>query len=96
MPRATVTHLGNPLAFLQRACNGSLDKLDVLEGYRQVVTANLLANLDASRRSVRALGLEDLWELSDALNAALTAAQADPKFKPWPAVADIARTRPDL
>lgn len=53
-------------------------------------------DLDAIRRGVRALGFEDLWGLSDALDSAMSAAQADPKFKPWPAVADIARARPEL
>lgn len=40
-------------------------------------------DLDAIRQGVRTLGFDDLWGISDPLDAALAAATSDPRFKPW-------------
>lgn len=40
-------------------------------------------DLDAIRQGIRTLGFDDLWGISAPLDAALTAATNDPRFKPW-------------
>ncbi|KHK96540.1 hypothetical protein LK09_14405 [Microbacterium mangrovi] len=40
-------------------------------------------DLDAIRNGIRALGFDDLWGISAALDEAMTSAQRDPRFVPW-------------
>lgn len=40
-------------------------------------------DLTAIRNGIRALGFEDLWGISDALDKAMSSAKADPHFVPW-------------
>lgn len=47
--------------------------------------------LDAIRAGIRALGFEDLRGISKALDAAIAAADADPKFRPSLPSSDKAR-----
>lgn len=48
-------------------------------------------DLDALRYGIRALGFEDLRGITEALDRAMTAAEADPKFRPWLASTEKAR-----
>lgn len=41
-------------------------------------------NLDALRVGIRALGFEDYRGVSEPLDQAMSTAEADPKFHPWP------------
>lgn len=40
-------------------------------------------DLEAIRLGIRALGFDDIWGISDALDAALQRAAAAPQFQPW-------------
>lgn len=40
-------------------------------------------DIDSIRQGIRTLGFNDLWGISEPLDAALNAAIKDPKFKPW-------------
>lgn len=48
-------------------------------------------DLDAIRAGIRALGFEDLWGISDALDRAMNAAERERGFHPWLPPADKAR-----
>jgi hypothetical protein len=41
-------------------------------------------DLDALRYGIRTLGFEDLWGISGPLDAAMTRASKDPRFRRWP------------
>lgn len=40
-------------------------------------------DLEAIHSGIRALGFEDLWGISEALDKAMSAAASDPQFSPW-------------
>lgn len=49
-------------------------------------------DLDAIRHGIRALGFNDLWGVSDALDNEMRLAEANPRFRPWLPTDEAIRT----